>query len=63
MTGNKEYKEERKQYTKQYLNTKQIVLKILFVAMNMWVQESLESELRLKSYEGLKLIGLKVNKE
>jgi hypothetical protein len=28
--------------------------------MNVWVQESLESKLRLKSYEGLKLMDLKV---
>jgi hypothetical protein len=36
--------------------------KILLVTMNVWVQESLESELRLKSYEGLKLKDLKIIK-
>jgi hypothetical protein len=30
--------------------------------MNMWVQESLESELQLESYEWLKLIGIKIVK-
>jgi hypothetical protein len=30
--------------------------------MNMWVQESLESELQLESYEWLKLMGLKIVK-
>jgi hypothetical protein len=29
--------------------------------MNVWAQESIESELRLKSYEGLNLIGYKSN--
>jgi hypothetical protein len=30
--------------------------------MNVWVKESIESELRLKSYKGLKLTNLKVIK-
>jgi hypothetical protein len=30
--------------------------------MNVWAQKSLESELRLKSYEALKLGDLKINK-
>jgi hypothetical protein len=29
--------------------------------MNVWAQESLESEVRLKSYEGLKLTDLNGN--
>jgi hypothetical protein len=29
--------------------------------MNVWVQESYESELRLRSYEGLKLLDLNDN--
>jgi hypothetical protein len=37
--------------------TKQIVLKILLVATNARAQESLELELWLKRFEGLKLIG------
>jgi hypothetical protein len=32
---------------------------MLLIATNVWAQESLESELQLKSYEGLKLIDLK----
>jgi hypothetical protein len=34
---------------------------MLLIATNVWAQESLELELRLKRYEGLKLIDLKYN--
>jgi spore maturation protein CgeB len=47
--GNKQYKKINKQYIKQYQ-------KNLLVAMNICAQESPKSELRLRSYEGLKLI-------
>jgi hypothetical protein len=50
---NKQNKQINKQYTKQCLMTKQTVQKD---ATNAWVQESPKSELRLRSYEGLKLI-------
>jgi hypothetical protein len=51
--GNKQHKQINKQYTKQCLMTKQIVAKD---ATNAWAQESPKSELRLRSYEDLKLI-------
>jgi hypothetical protein len=33
---------------------------ILHVSINTWAQESLESELRLKSYDSLKLADIKI---
>jgi hypothetical protein len=42
---NKQYKQMNKQYQK-----------VLLIATNAWVQESPKSELRLRSYEGFKLI-------
>jgi hypothetical protein len=53
---NKQYKQINKQYIKQYLMTKKQYQKILLVATNAWAKESPKSELRLKSYDGLKLI-------
>jgi hypothetical protein len=50
-------------YTKQYLNTKQIVLKDFtrrYERTSTGIT-SLESELLLKSYEALKLMNLKCN--
>jgi hypothetical protein len=55
-TINKQCKQINKQYTKQYLMTKQIVQQMLLIATNTLVQESSKFKLRFRCYEGLKLI-------
>jgi hypothetical protein len=58
---NKQYKKINEQYTKQYLMTSQTVPKDVLIATNTWAQESPKSELRLKSYDRLKLIDYLCN--
>jgi hypothetical protein len=53
---NNQHKQINKQYTKQFLITKQTVPKYATHRYERVSEESPKSELRLRSYEGLKLI-------